>query len=668
MRHLEEISVINADNVKDRVNGTPDGISASHKLPPLGQDASLLHWIWIFLANLVNIISSLEAENKTLREENAKLAEKANQPEKTSKNSSSRPSNNRYPAKKPLKLDENGEPIKGKPGAKKGHKPHHRQRTNWKKVKQSQNKSGDAPCEPSAKVIPTDETGVNPGSPDSPNSPIAQPGNDVLADEFEFDLEFPDSFFDASEPSATVVPADETGVNPGSPDCPNAPIAPPGKDIQTGDVDPKPDSSANPQVPRDDLEMPLRDIPTEEIEVHPDSTDCPHCGSDMVPCPGKDTYKEQYEMVDNPIVRNLYVMKAYKCPKCGQIHQAAEPATLATGMVGPFVMALIAFLKGVGHMSITGIHKFMAALGMKISRGCIDNNLDRCGDALSKAYDEVKEAIPSQPVLNIDETGHKENGKKLWCWVIRAKTFAFFAIKVDRASTVLKEFLGENFRGLIGCDYCGAYRKFLRIFPWIKAQFCLAHLKRDIQFLIDHLGNPELREYGSKLMAILVELFEKNKLYRRLKGSRTPDDEDDPKVEGEAREAMAQEVLEELRRIAQRLKEAALNPPDIKKAKNIAKRFLDWPDFYFTFLSDEGLEVGLEMTNNPAEQSVRFIVIDRHVTQGTRSIAGRMRSEKIWTAVATCAIQGRSTFDFLRDAIMAHFGKDRKYPSLLKED
>ncbi|MDR3203917.1 MAG: hypothetical protein LBV23_04125, partial [Deltaproteobacteria bacterium] len=34
-------------------------------------------------------------------------------------------------------------------------------------------------------------------------------------------------------------------------------------------------------------------------------------------------------------------------------------------------------------------------------------------------YEEVKEVLPSQPVLNIDETGHKENGHRLWTWALR---------------------------------------------------------------------------------------------------------------------------------------------------------------------------------------------------------------------------------------------------------
>jgi len=45
------------------------------------------------------------------------------------------------------------------------------------------------------------------------------------------------------------------------------------------------------------------------------------------------------------------------------------------------------------------------------------------------------------------------------------------------------------------------------------------------------------------------------------------------------------------------------------------------------------------------------IVIDRYVTQGTRSDRRRAASERIWTVIATCAMQGRSAFEFIRQAV-----------------
>ena len=63
-------------------------------------------------------------------------------------------------------------------------------------------------------------------------------------------------------------------------------------------------------------------------------------------------------------------------------------------------------------------------------------------------------------------------------------------------------------------------------------------------------------------------------------------------------------------------------------------------------------------------KAIRFVVIDRYITQGTRSESGRLWSERIWTVLATCGSQSRNAFDFIYQSIQAHFS-DQPFPSLL---
>jgi transposase len=58
------------------------------------------------------------------------------------------------------------------------------------------------------------------------------------------------------------------------------------------------------------------------------------------------------------------------------------------------------------------------------------------------------------------------------------------------------------------------------------------------------------------------------------------------------------------------------------------------------------------------------VVIDRHITQGTRSEKGRRWCERIWTVIATCAQQGRAVFLFLLDSVQAYLSGTSP-PSLL---
>ena len=114
---------------------------------------------------------------------------------------------------------------------------------------------------------------------------------------------------------------------------------------------------------------------------------------------------------------------------------------------------------------------------------------------------------------------------------------------------------------------------------------------------------------------------------------------------------------------------AALSPIDwyvqknFPEVVNMAGRFRKHGQAYFTFITTPGLDP----TNNLAEQAIRFVVIDRHVTQGTRSQKGRAFCERIWTVIATCRLTKRSILQFLSQAVDA-WAKNHLAPSLVPAD
>jgi transposase len=205
---------------------------------------------------------------------------------------------------------------------------------------------------------------------------------------------------------------------------------------------------------------------------------------------------------------------------------------------------------------------------------------------------------------------------------------------------VLIETLGADFNGVIGCDYFGAYRKYMRLFD-VELQFCLAHLIRDVKFLTT-LPDQETKAYGERLRVALKELFAV--IHRRESMSATAFEQ--------ALEAARQRVL----------RVGLTDVPATKKAQNLANRFRKHGEAYFTFVTTPGIEP----TNNLAEQAIRFVVIDRHITQGTRGENGRKWSERIWTVIATCTQQGHSIHEFLMKAIMKWLNGEEA-PSLLPE-
>jgi transposase len=325
--------------------------------------------------------------------------------------------------------------------------------------------------------------------------------------------------------------------------------------------------------------------------------------------------------------------RLYRHRLTGEVVAATLPdQVMRGGLVGPRLSALIAYQKGACHMSYRVIQTFLKdVLQLDLSTGQLVKIVGKASKALVPCYQEMQVALPACTMVNVDETGHPENGKKLWAWGFHSPGsdgFTCFHIDAARSSDVLKEFLGDTFTGVVGCDYHSAYRKFLNDIG-ASMQFCWAHLIRDVKFLTT-LPDRVTRSFGEKLLASIKRLF---RVWHQ-RDDMLPD----------RWERAAERVRREVLKVARR-------PPRRKEAQNIANRFRKHGKHYFRFLETDGVEP----TNNAMEQRFRFVVIDRKITQGTRGETGRRWCERIWTMLATCAQQGRSAFEFLHQTIIASF-------------
>ncbi len=419
---------------------------------------------------------------------------------------------------------------------------------------------------------------------------------------------------------------------------PSSDIVKPPKDAKTSKEKGKRKKGAQPGHPKHEREP----FPPEEVdEVHDHTIDsCPDCGTELLPGDEAPRVVQQVEIVDVPIRIDEHRGHPGWCPTCQKVHYAPLPAEVEKGqLAGARLTALVAYMKGACHASFSTIRKFLRdVVGLRVSRGYLRKLIQKVSDALEQAYNDLLERLPSQLVLNVDETGHKENGTRFWTWCFRAEAFTLFKISRSRGSDVLFDVLGREFEGVLGCDYFSAYRKYMKDCD-VLVQFCLAHLIRDIRYLTK-LKSPSTVAYGERLLDGMRGLF--NLIHSRQ--ALTP--RAFKKVMAEKREELLEIGMEDV--------------PASREAQNLRTRFEKHGKAYFEFITTPGIEP----TNNLAEQAIRFVVIDRVVTQGTRSEKGRESCERIWTVMATCARQGRSVFGYLVAATKAFF-RGEPAPALL---
>ena len=382
-------------------------------------------------------------------------------------------------------------------------------------------------------------------------------------------------------------------------------------------------------------------VPPERVDrvIERRLTTCPKGHGPVRPADQPPKVFQQVGLADQPLVVTEYRCLAYWCSGCEAIHFAPLPPEVErAGFFDARATALVAWLKSRSHGSYSTVQEFLRDVGgLEVSCGFLAKTVQKASAALAAPYAELEAELPKQPCVNVDETGHPENKRNLWTWVFRAELFALFKIDPSRGSQVLLEVLGAEFKGVLGCDYFSAYRKYMGEHN-IVVQFCLAHLIRDVKFLLS-LPDPVTRRYGERLLAALRRLF--RVIHRR--------------------EKMAPERFQrKLERAAEMVRCVGRRAPDRSEALNLAERFRKHGGAYFRFVTTPGIEP----TNNLAEQALRFVVIDRRITQGTRSERGRRWCERIWTAAATCTRQGRSLFAYLCSAVNAHFAS-QPAPSLL---
>ncbi len=346
---------------------------------------------------------------------------------------------------------------------------------------------------------------------------------------------------------------------------------------------------------------------------------------------------QHIELPDSPVIVTEHRFRLYETTE-GEIYYPYAPEVHGQPIFGPRLLATIGWMKSRAHSSYSTIQQYCEdVLNVPVSRGYLSKLCTGVvSDSLATAYDEAKAAIPAQPQLGSDETSFKNNGRKNWVWCISSAIMTVFHIAKSRARAVLEELVGEEFQGYLNFDYFSANCSFAWNYD-IKAQYCWAHLIRDMRFLLKH-PDKKTQAWAGQLLDRSRRLFS---AWHRRDGMTTDGFERSMNLQRD------------------RFLEIMRKTPQTREAENLAARFAvvdvsdgstyDMSQDYFRFTQ----ATGVEPTNNHSEQQIRHVVIDRRITQGTRSDVGQRYNERMWTAIATCKKQNKNFFDFLLKSINA---------------
>ena len=313
-----------------------------------------------------------------------------------------------------------------------------------------------------------------------------------------------------------------------------------------------------------------------------------------------------------------FVLHKGQCSCCGKVNKAVVPKEHRTGY-GPRLSAMIAQMAGNMGDSRTLIQDYCSSvLGFHISLGAIQKVLDRASEAISPHYERIGEEARFASVNYIDETSYRLKAKLQWLWVMANSAVAFFMIHPKRSKKAF-EALIKDWMGILISDGYGVYQK------WVgQRQTCLAHLIRKATELSESVS-PDIAKCGKWAKAELQRLC-------HMAHS--------PPTQGQWNAFYARLI---------RLISIYEDRKD--DAGRFVRRLHREIECLWTFLVEEGVAP----TNNHAERMLRFAVLWRKRSYGTRSDKGNRWVERILSLRQTCRLRNKRTYPVLVDAMGAYF-------------
>ena len=388
-------------------------------------------------------------------------------------------------------------------------------------------------------------------------------------------------------------------------------------------------------------------IPTAKVDkievVLPN--ECKHCGLHLAQDPGKVTTQgelRRHQVTEVPPVKahvTEYQFPSVVCCGCGKVTCMPLPAEIS-GNFGPQLTALIAYMTVVCRLPRRVVEAMLAdVLSIEMSLGSTQKAWQEVSQAVEQPVVQLQEQLPHQAVLNVDETGWRTNGAKRWIWALVASQFVFYTVAIHRNTAVLVSLLGAVFQGILCSDRFSAYLKYHSG----KMQFCWAHLKRDLQGVLDNPQSLEAERFARDALAQYASLF---RLWWKFRSGLI----DRP------------QLLDRCKRIKSKFRSLAVSYWDScdRETANLANAFGAHHQRLFTFLE----EPGVEPTNNAAERALRTAVQWRKISFGNRSSQGEIAVGRLLTVVQTCRMQQRHVLGYLTSAVDRH-RKRTPVPNLL---
>ena len=366
-------------------------------------------------------------------------------------------------------------------------------------------------------------------------------------------------------------------------------------------------------------------LPPERVDRFEDlyPAECQSCWKPLPETP--DPFAKRYQLTElKPLAVHTTEWRrhAVVCPCCGYKTRAKyDPDVLPRFSFGPRLMAVVALLTGVYHLSRRQTVRLLRELlGVRMSLGSVSAIERRVSEQVEPAVDEAHEAAKAAAIKHADGTSWLRSGVMLSLWVLATAAVTVFAVLDNGRRETLKGELFGRVKGILVSDRATA----LKFWTMNRRQICWAHLVRKFISFSERDGpagaiGTELVEY-SRLLFLYWRQLQQGELERATFVARIAP------------------VRQQVEATLQRGKDAR-----IRGLSGSCEDILEHREALWTFVN----RAGVEPTNNHAERELRGFVLWRRRSFGTQSERGDRFAARMMTIAHTARKQGRDVLDFL---------------------
>ena len=253
--------------------------------------------------------------------------------------------------------------------------------------------------------------------------------------------------------------------------------------------------------------------------------------------------------------------------------------------------------------------------------GAIVSAIHQTAQQAQPAVAAMVDRIRASPVVHADETGWRQNGNNGYVWTFSTPTERYF-LRRGRGKAVVDEALGESFSGVLVSDFYAAYHHYDG-----PKQRCWAHLLRDIHDLVAlYPKDTSLAQWAAAVHQLYVEA--RSFTHPQARRRRTAQLAWERKLLAICQPFLADRLALQgrlCRRIERHIKEL------------------------FVFVA----EPDVPSDNNPAERSLRHVVISRKISGGTRSERGTESKMTLASVFGTWRARGLNPLAACRQLLVS---------------